>query len=68
MNELDYVKSMFDKYISECENLSKEPPNRWTASAANKSKIKRLGIELRQEMIDLGCVSLRKSERFGTYS
>lgn len=53
MNELDYVKSMFDKYISECENLSKEPPNGWTESAANKSKIKRLGIELRQEMIDL---------------
>lgn len=53
MNELDYVKSVFDKYISECENLSKEPPNAWTASAANKSKIKRLGIELRQEMIDL---------------
>lgn len=40
MNELDYVKSVFDKYISECENLSKEPPNGWTASAANKSKIK----------------------------
>lgn len=53
MDELDYIKNMFDKYISECENLSKEPPNRWTASAANKSKIKRLGIELRQEMIDL---------------
>lgn len=53
MNELDYVKSMFDKYIFECEELFKEPPNRWTSSAANKSKIKRLGIELRQEMIDL---------------
>lgn len=53
MNELDYVKSMFDKYVSECKNLSKEPPNAWTTSAANKSKIKRLGIELRQEMIDL---------------
>ena len=38
MNELDYIKSMFDKYISECENLSKEPPNGWTESAANKSK------------------------------
>lgn len=43
---------MFDKYISECEKLFKEPPNKWTASAANKSKIKRLGIELRQEMIE----------------
>ena len=52
-DELDYVKSMCDKYISECEKLFKEPPNKWTASAANKSKIKRLGIELRQEMIDL---------------
>lgn len=52
MDELDYVKSMFDKYISECEKLFKEPPNKWTASAANKSKIKRLGIELRQEMIE----------------
>lgn len=29
------------------------PTNGWTESAANKSKIKRLGIELRQEMIDL---------------
>lgn len=53
MDELDYVKSMCDKYIFECEKLFKEPPNKWTASAANKSKIKRLGIELRQEMIDL---------------
>lgn len=53
MDELNYIKNMCDRYISECENLSKEPPNRWTESAANKSKIKRLGIELRQEMIDL---------------
>lgn len=53
MDELDYIKNMCDRYISECENLFKEPPNKWTASAANKSKIKRLGIELRQEMIDL---------------
>lgn len=53
MDELDYIKNMCDRYISECEELSKEPPNGWTASAANKSKIKRLGIELRQEMIDL---------------
>ena len=53
MNELDYVKSMFDKYFSECEELFKEPRNDWTSSAANKSKIKRLGIELRQEMIDV---------------
>lgn len=52
MDELDYIKNMCDRYFSECENLSKEPPNKWTASAANKSKIKRLGIELRQEMID----------------
>ena len=52
MGELDYVKRLCDRYISECENLFKEPPNKWTASAANKSKIKRLGIELRQEMID----------------
>lgn len=53
MDELNYIKNMCDRYISECENLYKEPPNRWTVSAANKSKIKRLGIELRQEMIDL---------------
>lgn len=53
MGELDYVKRLYDRYISECEELSKEPPNAWTASAANKSKIKRLGIELRQEMINL---------------
>ena len=53
MGELDYIKSMYDKYISECEKLFKEPPNKWTASAANKAKIKRLGIELRQEMINL---------------
>lgn len=53
MDELDYIKNMYDRYISECEELSKEPPNRWTASAANKAKIKRLGIELRQEMINL---------------
>ena len=52
MGELDYVKRLYDRYISECEKLFKEPPNKWTASAANKSKIKRLGIELRQEMID----------------
>lgn len=53
MDELNYMKNMFNKYISECEELFKEPPNKWTTSAANKSKIKRLGIELRQEMIDL---------------
>ena len=53
MDELDYVKRLYDRYISECEKLFKEPPNKWTASAANKSKIKRLGIELRQEMINL---------------
>lgn len=53
MNELDYIKNMYDRYISECEELSKEPPNGWTTSAANKAKIKRLGIELRQEMINL---------------
>lgn len=53
MDELDYIKNMYDRYISECEELSKEPPNKWTASAANKAKIKRLGIELRQEMINL---------------
>ena len=53
MGELDYIKRLYDRYISECEKLFKEPPNKWTASAANKSKIKRLGIELRQEMIDL---------------
>lgn len=46
MDELDYIKNMCDRYISECEELSKEPPNGWTSSAANKSKIKRLGIEL----------------------
>lgn len=38
MDELDYIKNMCDRYISECEELSKEPPNGWTASAANKSK------------------------------
>lgn len=53
MDELDYMKNMYDRYISECEELSKEPPNKWTSSAANKAKIKRLGIELRQEMINL---------------
>lgn len=53
MDELDYIKNMYDRYISECEELSKEPPNGWTTSAANKAKIKRLGIELRQEMINL---------------
>lgn len=53
MDELNYMKNMCDRYISECEELFKEPPNGWTSSAANKSKIKRLGIELRQEMIDL---------------
>ena len=53
MDELGYIKNMCDRYISECKELSKEPPNKWTASAANKSKIKRLGIELRQEMINL---------------
>lgn len=52
MDELDYINRLCDRYISECEKLFKEPPNKWTASAANKSKIKRLGIELRQEMID----------------
>jgi len=52
-DELDYIKNMYDRYISECEELSKEPPNGWTTSAANKAKIKRLGIELRQEMINL---------------
>ncbi|WP_418614206.1 hypothetical protein [Streptococcus vestibularis] len=53
MDELDYIKNMCDRYFLECEKLFKEPPNKWTASAANKSKIKRLGIELRQEMINL---------------
>lgn len=52
MDELMYLNNLYDRYISECEKLFKEPPNKWTASAANKSKIKRLGIELRQEMID----------------
>lgn len=52
MDELKYMENMFNKYISECEELFKEPPNAWTASAANKSKIKRLGIELRREMIE----------------
>lgn len=53
MDELDYIKNIFDRYISECKELFKEPPNAWTSSAANKAKIKRLGIELRQEMINL---------------
>lgn len=53
MDELDYIKNMCDRYFLECEELSKEPPNKWTSSAANKAKIKRLGIELRQEMINL---------------
>lgn len=56
-NVKDGLDEKINKWIeengSECENLSKEPPNGWTESAANKSKIKRLGIELRQEMIDL---------------
>lgn len=52
MDELDYVKSMCDRYFLECEKLFKEPPNGWTSSAANKSKIKHLGIELRREMIE----------------
>lgn len=52
MDELNYIKNMFNRYISECEELFKEPPNRWTSSAANKSKIKHLGIELRREMIE----------------
>lgn len=52
MDELKYMESMFNKYISECEQLFKEPPNRWTSSAANKSKIKHLGVELRREMIE----------------
>ncbi len=52
MDELNYMKNMFNKYISECEELFKEPPNGWTSSAANKSKIKHLGIELRREMIE----------------
>lgn len=38
MNELDYINRLYDRYISECEKLFKEPPNKWTASAANKSK------------------------------
>ena len=38
MDELDYIKNMCDRYFLECEELSKEPPNAWTASAANKSK------------------------------
>lgn len=53
MDELIYINNLHNRYISECEDLFKEPSNKWTASAANKSKIKRLGIELRQEMIDL---------------
>ena len=55
MDELNYIKSMCDKYISECENLSKEPPNGWASSVVNKSKIKYLGVELRREMIDFEC-------------
>ena len=53
MDELIYIREMCTSYLTECENLFKEPPNKWTSSAANKAKIKRLGIELRQEMVDL---------------
>lgn len=52
MDELKYMEYMLNKYISECEELFKEPPNGWTSSAANKSKIKHLGVELRREMIE----------------
>ena len=53
MDDLIYIRDMCTRYLAECENLFKEPPNKWTSSAANKAKIKRLGIELRQEMNDL---------------
>ena len=53
MDDLIYIRDMCTRYLTECENLFKEPPNKWTSSAANKAKIKRLGIELRQEMFDL---------------
>lgn len=51
MDELLYMSNMYQKYISECENLFKESPNSWS-TAYNKAKIKRLGIELRQDMIE----------------
>lgn len=53
MDDLICIRDMCTRYLTECENLFKEPPNKWTSSAANKAKIKRLGIELRQEMVDL---------------
>lgn len=53
MDDLIYIRDMCTRYLTECENLLKEQSNGLTSSVANKAKIKRLGIELRQEMIDL---------------
>lgn len=53
MDDLIYIRDMCTRYLTECENILKEQLNGLTSSVANKAKIKRLGIELRQEMIDL---------------
>lgn len=53
MDDLIYIRDMCTRYLTECENILKEQHNGLTSSVANKAKIKRLGIELRQEIIDL---------------
>lgn len=52
MDDLIYIRDMCTRYLTECENILKEQHNVLTSSVANKVKIKRLGIELRREMIE----------------
>lgn len=45
MKDLEYIEKLFEKYRNEVLGLSAFGRN------VNKSKVKRLGIELRQEMV-----------------
>lgn len=45
MNDLEYMEQLFNRYRHEALGIAAFADN------ANKAKIKRLGIELRQEML-----------------
>ncbi|WP_180363237.1 hypothetical protein [Streptococcus agalactiae] len=46
MNDLEYMEQLFKKYHHEVKGIEA------FANKANKAKIKRLGIELRQAMLE----------------
>ena len=52
MEDSEHVFHTKNEAINEMHRLGLKYRNGWTSSAANKSKIKHLGIELRREMIE----------------